>query len=183
MRVPHHITAAIQKRFDESSGNAYSNDCVICSSKKKEEHHDVHPWITDNQISIIPATAQKASLISRPKRASQLIRQQEEADRRLAEKLQAELDHDLTPSSSLAAAELTTEEKAFDFTIRLIACFEKMMEELPVKVPISSDQDSDLLIHPALELTLVNTDALVFQAEKGTCAIILCRASVSLSLA
>jgi hypothetical protein len=181
--VPHHITAAVQKPFDENSGNAYSNDCVICSSKEKEEHNNVLPWITNDHISIIPTTDKKASLTPRPKRASQLIRQQEEADRRLAEKLQAELDHDLTPSSSLAATELTTEEKAFDFTIRLIACFEKMMEELPVKFPISSDQDSDLLIHPALELTLVNTDALVFQAEKGTCAYILCRASVSLSLA
>jgi hypothetical protein len=65
------------------------------------------------------------------------------------------------------ACELSPYEKAFEFTMRLIACFEKMVEELPVGVPISSDQDSSLLIHPALEFTLVNTDALVFQAEKG----------------
>jgi hypothetical protein len=162
MQVPDYISA-VREPLDVHTGNSSPDDCVICASKIAEESHVVVPWISDEHVSLVPATTRKSISTSRRSERTQ----QEEADRRLAEKLQAELHHDPKPSSSLVACELSPDEKAFDFTMRLIACFEKMVEELPVEVPISSDQDSNLLIHPALEFTLVNTDVLVFQAEKG----------------
>lgn len=96
---------------------------------------------------------------------------QEELDRKFAEQLQAEFNSEPLPETSLPIVQIAEEtsptEMAIDFAQRVIGSFDQMVDELLLKFPMKSGESS-FLVHPAIDLSLVNTDALVFQAERGT---------------